>query len=385
VADRLKDLFNVEMVRRIAAEIRGAYPALKTASFVRECVAPFDALELTPRAAHVAVVLERHLPSRYPDAVGILVRSLAAEHEGTEGQGFAPFRYLPHTMFVARYGLDHLEESLAAQYELTKRFTAEFSIRPFLERHREATLARLHEWTRDPNPHVRRLVSEGTRPRLPWAPRLRDFQRDPAPVLALLEALRDDPERYVQRSVANNLNDIGKDHPATVVATCRRWLQSPTPTREWIVGHALRSLVKQGHTGALDVMGTGSPPAVRVESVQLEPRVAIGDALRFQVTLASASKGVRGHRVSEPSEPQQLTIDFAVHFVKRDGTRRPKVFKLRRLALGAGESVELGGRVSFAPLTTRTPYAGTHALELRVNGLGFPLGEFEVVEKRRKR
>src|SRR5262249_34126743 len=154
------------------------------------------------------------------------------------------------------------EPAMRAQYELTKRFSAESSIRAFLMQYPEATYARLLEWARDGSVHVRRLVSEGTRPRLPWAPRLRAFQDDPRPVIALLELLKDDPERYVQRSVANNLNDIGKDHPELAVEVCRRWSARTSPGRAWIVRHALRSLVKKGHRGALEAVGAGSRPKV---------------------------------------------------------------------------------------------------------------------------
>ena len=164
---------------------------------------------------------------------------------------------MPHCFFVAEYGLDHFEPSMQAHYQLTQRFTAEFSIRPFLIKHTEATLARLRQWARDPNEHVRRLVSEGTRPRLPWASRLPAFQADPAPVLALLELLKDDPALYVRRSVANNLNDIGKDHPRVLMQTAQRWMRDATPERAWVVRHALRWAVKQGDPAALKVLGFG--------------------------------------------------------------------------------------------------------------------------------
>lgn len=214
--------------------------------------------------------------------------------------------------------------------------------------------------------HVRRLVSEGTRPRLPWAPRLRAFQADPSPVLRLLELLRDDPERYVQRSVANNLNDISKDHPELAVATCLRWLEQPTEGRRWIVRHALRSLVKQGHLGALQALGAGNAPEVRVDSVRLTPRrVRIGDTLRFELRLTSTAR-----------QSQALVVDTRVHFVKADGKTSPKVFKLKQLELAPNASIVLRGRLGLAQLTTRRHYPGRHTLELVVNGVVSPLGEF---------
>jgi 3-methyladenine DNA glycosylase AlkC len=280
----------------------------------------------------------------------------------------APFRYLPHVCYVARFGLDHFEASMLAQYELTQRFSAESSIRPFLIRHPEATYQRLVQWASDPNVHVRRLVSEGTRPRLPWAPRLRDFQRDPGPVLALLERLKDDPERYVQRSVANSLNDIGKDHPERVVEVCWSWGMSASEGRRWIIRHALRSLVKQAHPGALALVGAGRRPRVSVTSVEVAPaRPRLGKQVAVSFELASTG------RVA-----QELLVDYAVHFVKANGARRPKVFKLRRLKLPAKGSVRLQARLSFADLTTRKHYRGRHAIDLLVNGVRFELCEFEV-------
>src|SRR5262249_59566100 len=167
---------------------------------------------------------------------------------------------LPHVLFVQKQGLDDFEPAMRAQYELTKRFSAESSIRAYLVRHPDATYARLRTWAGDESVRVRRLVREGTRPRLPWAPRLRAFQEDPRPVIALLELLKDDPERYVQRSVANNLNDIAKDHPDVAIETCRRWLDGASEDRAWIVRHALRTLVKKGDRRALNAIGAGDRP-----------------------------------------------------------------------------------------------------------------------------
>jgi 3-methyladenine DNA glycosylase AlkC len=257
---------------------------------------------------------------------------------------------------------------MEALRELTRRFTSEYGIRPFLERHPERTLDRLRTWARDPDVHVRRLVSEGTRPRLPWSARLRAFQEDPTPGLALLELLRDDPERYVQRSVANHLNDVGKDHPALLVETCRRWSVDAPPSRRWIVGHALRSLVKKGDRAALGLLGFGKAVPFRLERVRIAPRrVRIGGRLSFSLVLVNGSR-----------RPASLLVDYAVHFVKASGETRPRVFKLRRVALPAGGRTDLAGAVSFAPMTTRRHHPGRHRIDLLVNGVARPLGTFDV-------
>ena len=370
MAEPLKSFFDAALIRSIAADLHAAHPPLPVAAFVADCCRGLSALELIARGGHVADVMHRYLPGDFPAAAEVIVRSLGPELERTSDFGMAPFRYLPHVLYVARHGLDHFEPAMRAQYELTKRFSAEGSIRPYLIRHPEATLARLRTWASDPSVHVRRLVSEGTRPRLPWAQRLPAFQKDPAPVLALLELLKDDDERYVQRSVANNLNDIAKDHPDLVVEVCRRWSTGGDRAAEghrWIVGHALRSLVKAGHRGALATLGFAGKPSVEIAATRLQARVKLGDELRFSFELVSRSR-----------QPQDLLVDFAVHFVKADGSRRPKVFKLRRLSLPARGRAALGGQVSFAPMTTRSARPGRHALEAIVNGVAFPLGEFDV-------
>lgn len=364
----LKDILGPSAVAALARALRRAHPALDEAAFERAGTRGLAALELTPRARHLAEVMHAHLPQPFPKAARAIRRSLGPELASTEDLGLSPLFYLPHVFYVAKYGLEHFEAAMEAQYELTQRFTAEFSIRAYLERHPEATYRRLEAWASDPNVHVRRLVSEGTRPRLPWAPRLRAFQADPRPVLALLERLKDDPERYVQRSVANNLNDIGKDHPELLVEVCREWSREAPESRRWIVRHALRSLVKAAHPGALALLGVGARPRVRVEELRLTPQVArLGDTLRFTLALRSTSR-----------EPQSLMVDYAVHFVKANGGRRPKVFKLRRVELGPRASVTLAGKVSLEDLSTRKHYPGSHELELVVNGVSMPLGGFEV-------
>ncbi len=359
-----KHLLNEKAVRQLAAELARAYNGFDTRAFVRESLDGLEALELTPRAWHIAEAMQRHLPQPFARAGDALLRSFGPEAPSSGEGGVSNMRYLPHVYFVQKYGLVDFEAAMRVQYELTKRFTAEWSIRAFIEAYPEQTMARLRAWTGDENQHVRRLVSEGTRPRLPWASRLRAFQQDPAPVLALLELLKDDAERYVQRSVANNLGDIAKDHPDLAVEVCRRWL----PGREWIVRHALRLLVKQGHAGALSILGAGAKPPVRIENARVTPaKVALGGAVRFSFALVSAAKAA-----------QDLLVDYAVYYAKANGEAKLKVFKLRRIALAAGGSVELEGRVSLKDLTTRKHYPGRHRIEARINGVAFPLADFTV-------
>src|SRR5688572_16670373 len=368
MAEPLKNFFSAQIVNRIAKMIGDAYPSFGKPAFVAEATNGLDKLELMPRAWQITRALRGHLPEDYDAAAAILKASLGPRRAATEGDGMSSFLYLPHVFFVAEYGADHWATSLDLQYELTKRFTAEFSIRVFLDRYPQQTLARLREWTNDPDVHVRRLVSEGTRPRLPWAPRLRVFQDDPAPVLELLELLKDDPELYVRRSVANNLNDIGKDHPDILFEICKRWLVDASDERTKLVKHALRSAVKRAEPGALQLLGYGRGPAARVEGVAIRPRrVGIGESVDFTFDLVSTGRS-----------KQSLLVDYRVHFVKADGSSRPKVFKLTTLELEAGEAQRLKTRISLRQMTTRTHYPGEHIVDVVVNGAVLPVGSFVV-------
>jgi 3-methyladenine DNA glycosylase AlkC len=209
--------------------------------------------------------MARQLPPDFDECGPLLVKAMGPRLVATEGNGLAPFFYLPHSCLIAREGVARFESGMAANYELTQRFSAEFSLRPFLVRHRDRTLKRLKRWARDPNPHVRRLVSEGTRPRLPWAMRLPEFQAEPHHCRPLLEMLKDDDELYVRRSVANHVGDIAKDHADFAFAMCEQWLKEseclPQPraeNRRWMIRHAVRLPAKKGDRRALRIRAAAS-------------------------------------------------------------------------------------------------------------------------------
>jgi 3-methyladenine DNA glycosylase AlkC len=374
MGDPLKVFFSPALVRRLAGDIARVHPSFPTRQFVAQACAGLDALELLDRGRHIARALAAHLPPAYPAAVDVLIRSLGPEHPSEEliGAGMAPFFYLPHTIFVADHGLDDFELSMQAQYELTKRFSAEASIRPYLARYPERTFERLQTWARDANPHVRRLVSEGTRLRLPWAPRVSWLDDHPDRVVALLEGLKDDPASLVRRSVANNLNDLGKGHPSLCLRTCEAWLENASAERRELVEHALRSAIKRGNPEALRLLGYGRAPAVAVEEVCIAPRrVKIGDRVSIGFVLRSRSRAA-----------QDLLVDLAVHFVKANGRAAPKVFKLKRVMLPARGRMEFETSVSLAVHTTRKPRPGRHAVEVIVNGKSTPVGSFQVTSGR---
>ena len=371
----LKSFFSPALVQRLAAELERADALFPGEAFVQTACAGLEQLELLERGRQLCRALRQHLPAEYPRAIELLLRSLGAPHQSDEllGGGMAPFFYLPHVLFVAEHGLEHFDLSLRAQYELTQRFSAEFSIRHYIARDPDRTLAALHEWSSDDNAHVRRLASEGTRLRLPWAMRVRWLDEHPERVLALLERLKDDPSSMVRRSVANNLNDLGKVHPQLLTDTCARWLEGASAERRALVEHALRSAVKRAEPNALRLLGYGGKAAVTVESVRFEPaRVPIGSRVALSFVLRSTAR-----------KPQELLVDIAVSFVKASGRTSPKVFKLKRITLPARGQLELSSRISLAVHTTRKPQPGPHAVHVLVNGVAFPAGAFQVVAARK--
>lgn len=368
MAEALKDQYGPEVVSWLAQQIQTVFPGFESDCYVEEVLVGFEALELMPRGKHMAQVLRRFLPAHYPQALDILVRSMGVKLSDSRSFGITAFYYLPHSFYISEFGLDHVDASLDAMYELTQRFTAEFCIRPFLLQHPQAVLARLQQWLTDPSEHVRRLVSEGTRPRLPWGMALKPFKQDPQPVIALLEQLKDDPSLYVRRSVANNLNDIGKDNLGVLCQVCQRWLTEATDERRWLVNHALRSAIKRAEPEALAVLGYADAVAVDIRDVMISPAQAQqGDDLQLAFTLTSRA-----------ASSQSVLVDCVVHYVKANGRRQPKVFKLKTLELAAGESRRFSKKISLKNMSTRKHYSGIHQVEALINGVGFELGQFEL-------
>ncbi|MCH2040537.1 MAG: DNA alkylation repair protein [Saccharospirillaceae bacterium] len=368
MAEALKDQYGPEVPRKLANDILQVFPQFDAAGFLQQVLPGFEQLELMPRGKHIARVLHGFLPEHYPTAIDILVSSMGAPLSDSRSFGMSSFFYLPHSYFIAEFGLDHFDESMAAQYQLTQRFTAEFCIRPFLLKYPQQTLARLAQWLDDPNEHVRRLISEGTRPRLPWAIALKPFKRDPSPVLELLERLKDDASLYVRRSVANNLNDIGKDHLGVLCQTCENWLQGASKERRWLVNHALRSAVKRAEPEALAVLGYGQDVEVNVGDIHLTPEQAtLGDNLNITFCITSCA-----------ATTQPLLVDLVIHYVKANGSAGPKVFKLKTVELEPAGSAQFSKKVSLKNMSTRKHYPGVHRVEALINGVRFALGGFEL-------
>ena len=360
----MKNLINAQTVRDAAHHLARAWPAFPRKSFESLALAGLEALELKARVLHLSVALQASLPSDFERAAAVLEASLAPPPEDdtldalrSSEAGLAGWAVWPMTEFVARCGLNRPERALRSLHALTQRSTAEFAIRPFIEQHPTLTFATLEEWTHDPSAHVRRLVSEGSRPRLPWGMQLKGLIADPTPTLPLLRALLDDPSEYVRRSVANHLNDIAKDHPALVAAWVEQHLPGASARRKALLKHASRTLIKRGDPRTLRAWGLGHGLRGTAQLKLSKRRVVLGDSLELQIALQSQS-----------ARRQKLVIDYAVHHVKANRGTSPKVFKGWAIDLAPHASLELRKTHSLRPVTTRAYHAGRHTIELRING-----------------
>ncbi|MEO1524215.1 MAG: DNA alkylation repair protein [Planctomycetota bacterium] len=359
-----KDYFDADAANQLADQIGRSYQ-LDRRRFKRLCTQGLKALEFHGRVQQFSKALRETLPESVPDALAILTSSLPEPLPDCEAVTDGWLQW-PIGQFIADYGVDEIEASFEAMIELTQRFTSEFAVRPFVERHPKTTFRRLKKLTTHESPHVRRWCSEGVRPRLPWGKKLTELVREPDPIFPILERLKDDPELYVRRSVANNLNDIAKDHPGQVIDRCRVW-SGGSEERQWVIRHALRTLVKDGDTRALELMGFAAPSEIDSKLAARPGRISIGD---HTVLFAEVTNG--------SNATQRVLVDFVVHFVRQKGQRSEKVFKWKTVELAPGESVELEKKLRMRETTVRALYPGEHLVDLQLNGVRMASTSFQL-------
>ncbi len=363
MAEPFKNLINAALVRDAAAQLALHTPGFDSKAFVKHATTGLDALELKARVLQLCAALEVTLPRDFGAAATALEAAMAAPTaEGEEAPaglqaGLRGWILWPVGEYIARQGQDQPERALAALHALTQRSTAEFAIRPFIVNHPKLSFETLARWTADDSHHVRRLVSEGSRPRLPWGLQLKSLIQDPSPTLPLLRALQDDPSDYVRRSVANHLNDIAKDHPGLVAHWLHDHLPDAPKERHALLRHASRTLIKAGDTAVLKAWGLGA--AFKGEaSLSVSPkRVALGGEVTLTLQLRSTAK-----------KPQRLAVDYAVHHVKAHGGTSAKVFKGWQIELPPLGEVTLSKCHSLKIITTRRYHAGRHGLAVQING-----------------
>ncbi len=358
MAELLKYRISAQVVEQLAELIspfENAYDADKFHSLVLN--EEWEGTELKARIAKVVEELNAWMNCPFPQAIERLWKPVE-QFSGLAGTIFPTY--------VEYYGLDDLQSSIKAMEHFTKFSTAEFAVRPFLVKYEREMLAQMLVWSKHENLHVRRLASEGCRPLLPWGLRLRSFKAEPKPLFPILENLKADPSEYVRRSVANNLNDISKDHPELVLKLAKKWYGNTTDTDK-LVKHALRTLLKKGDKTALGIVGFEKPKGVTITGLNVkEASIKIGGDLRFSFSLKYSAKN-----------PQKLRLEYGIHYRKANDSSSLKVFQLSEREFTNGEH-SIQRKQSFKDMTTRKHHAGEHTLQIMVNGQEMASTAFQV-------
>ncbi len=342
-------MFNHEFYRHFSYAFGEADENFNADAFYTDVTRGMEGLSLNGRLRNTSLILRKHLPGDYKKAVDILYTAAPSLRSG--------YTALVLPDFVALYGKGHFDLSMEALRYFTTLGSAEFAIREFLKTDLAKTLDVMHKWADDKNPHVRRLASEGSRPRLPWSFKLEEIIKRPSLTQGILEKLNADEELYVRKSVANHLNDHSKDNTAYMLQLVKSWDKQHKHTA-WIIKHAVRTLIKKGNEEALMIFGFGNDARVQLSDLAIDKTdLHLGDSLQFSFGL-----------VSEGADPQKLVIDYAVHYAKASGSNSRKVFKLKEVTLLPGEQIAVSKKQLFQDLTTRKHYSGKHVLEILVNG-----------------
>ncbi|WP_444994627.1 DNA alkylation repair protein [Aliikangiella sp. IMCC44359] len=355
----LKHQFSEEFVFTLAKEFKREFSVFKEKAFIQSVFNDkWETLELKDRMRHLAEQLGDYLPSDYEQAVAIIL---------PVADKFSGMQHILFPEYIERFGLNNFKLSMKALEHLTSNSSSEFAIRPFILRYPKQAMEQMEKWSRSKNEHIRRLASEGCRPRLPWAMALPEFKQNPAPLLEILERLVSDDSLYVRRSVANNLNDISKDNPDIVINFARTYLGHSKKV-DWAIKHACRGLLKQGHKEILLLFGFEDPQHLSVTGLKAEKEVAFGGKVNFEFKIKSKRKSLG-----------KLRLEFIIEFMKANGKRSAKIFKISE-----GDFIEklkiVSKSFSFKSISTRRYYPGIHRLIIVINGKQLANLSFKLLE-----
>lgn len=362
----LKDLYSPAFYDKLSQVLKRTLPDFDKDKFIAGIyTSDFENKELKERMKHTAQVLHQFLPQDFGASVDLIQEIIQELRNTRTGEDGLAYMFLPD--YIETYGIDDYENAVRAIEFVTQFVSCEFSVRPFILKYGADMIAQMTRWSLHENYKVRRLATEGTRPRLPWAMALPALKKDPSPVLPLLENLKNDPSEWVRRSVANHLNDIAKDNPDIVIAIAQRW-KGHTKETDAIIKHGCRTLLKQGHTEILKHYGLESGNVAISNFEILTPVTQIGGELHFSYLL---------HNQEE--KPQTIRMEYGLYYKRQNGTLSKKVFKISEKSYQANEQVKVSRKQSFKLITTRKFYPGTHQLSVIINGEEKQVLEFELL------
>lgn len=364
MADLLKNIYNISFFIELTDILIEAYPSFNKQSFIDGIFdSEWDDKELKQRVRHISLVLNEHLSDDYRENVDVILK-LVYVLEARETQR-RELEYMILPDFIEAFGEDNLVISLDAMERITQYSSCEFAVRPFILKYPKETMKRMLMWTYHKHPMVRRLATEGCRPRLPWAMSLPLFKNDPSVILPILERLKNDSSESVRRSVANNLNDISKDNPDLLIELARGWKGQSRET-DRLIKHACRTLLKSANSDVLTLFGFGSVQNISIDRFKIQnPKIKIGESLEFTFDLRNDNE-----------ESLVLRLEYALYYLKANGSRSRKIFKISEREYAVESITSIKRRQSFRIISTRKFYPGRHALALVVNGIEYDKCEF---------
>ncbi len=365
MAEPLKNMFNQDLISNLGNILSQFTKDFNTEQFINDVFDDrWEALELKERMQHITKMLSKQLPENYDDAIDILLKlTECVENYKSE----ISFAYMVLPTYVELYGTNHLQTSIKAMERVTQLVSCEFAVRPYILKYPQEMMQQMLQWSTHPHQNVRRFASEGCRPRLPWAMALPELKKDPTSILPILENLKNDDSEFVRKSVANNLNDISKDHPELVLEIASQW-KGKSKNTDWIIKHACRTLLKQAHLKAMELFGYNFSEHIEVTKFKVNtPKVIFGNHLEFGFTLAN-----------KDGDETMVRLEYAIYFKKANGSLAKKVFKISEKKYSPNSSTNIKRKHNIKPITTRKYYSGLHQVSLIVNGKELEKNDFEL-------
>lgn len=322
--------------------------------------------ELKDRMRHIAFVLHQFMPKDFEKATKCIEQFILKIQKKPFTKSSFEFTFFPD--YIEKYGIENYDASITSIEFVTQFVSCEFAVRPFIIKYGDKMIAQMHSWSLHPDFRVRRLASEGIRPRLPWGIALKELKKDPTPVLPLLENLKNDPAEWVRLSVANHLNDIAKDNPDIAIEIAKKWKGISKET-DALIKHGCRTLLKQGNLEILNIFGLKNSSKIETsEFTIISPEVPIGKSLRFRFAIHN----------KEP-KPQIIRLEYAIYYLRQNGSYARKVFKISEKKFEPNDFAYIDRNQSFRIITTRKFYPGLQKLTLIVNGHERQSGDFELL------
>ena len=364
MADLFKNVYNPVFFKQFTDHLKMVQSDFDDEGFLKHLFNDdWETKELKERMRHTTIVLREYLPVDFSESAYVLLNTIDQLKSNDIQENSIEYMFIPD--FVEQYGISDFETSVHALERITQFTSCEFGVRPFLIKYPDRMMDQMLQWSKHGHPKVRRLATEGCRPRLPWAMALPFLKKDPTPILPILENLKKDTSEFVRRSVANNLNDISKDHPALVLDLVGKW-KDGSKEIDWLVKHACRTLLKQGHPAALALFGLGAVEGVTIRQFKVDtPKLTIGNYLKFTCQL-----------VNQNDHPVKLRLEYAVYYMKANGTLSKKVYKISEKEYAANSSSAIERRQHFKPISTRKYHSGLHQVAMIVNGREFEKLDF---------